>query len=185
MGREYYQTSFGHKYLVVLPLVAHTASGIAKRFFAPRTARKLGSFFVIAGYTTLLFFLPAHYLVHRVYPANPAPPIYSLGPAELDFEYVKYGLQTWPLRSWLLYTGLVAGVAWHATEGMQIIWNTYLRGRLGGWRASAQAHTLNTLAIVGPVLAGLFVLSREPLMVFSSAIPRFEAAFRSSPVFRI
>lgn len=185
MGREYYQTPFGHKYLVVLPLVVHSASGIAKRIFAPRTARKLTSIFTVTGYTSLLFFIPIHYLVHRVYPASPAPPIYSVGPAELDFEYVKYGLQTWPWRSWFLYTGLVAGVSWHATEGMQIIWNTYLRGRLGGWRASGRSHVVNTLAIVAPVLMGLYIMWKEPLMTFSSSVMRFEAAFRNCWVFRI
>ena len=77
LGREYYKTSFGHHYLVVLPMLVHAASGITKRLCAPRTARKLSSGFVVAGYTSLFVFLPVHYLVHRVYPSNPAPPIFA------------------------------------------------------------------------------------------------------------
>lgn len=140
---------------------------------------------MLTGYTSLLVFVPLHYLVHRVYPASPAPPIHALGPGELDFEYVKYGLQRFPWRSWGLYVGLVAGVAWHAAAGTQIVWNTYLRGRFGAWRASLGARAAAAAAVVLPVLAGVFAVSREPLFAFASSIPRYEAAYRSSWFFRI
>ena len=64
--------------------MVHTASGIAKRLCAPRTARKLRSAFALTGYASLLVLLPIHYLVHRVYPSDPASPVYALAPAELD-----------------------------------------------------------------------------------------------------
>lgn len=185
LGREYYQTPFGQAWLLTTPLLVHTASGIAKRVCAPRTARKLSSAFALAGYASLLVFLPIHWAVHRGHPADPAPPIYALGPAELDFEYVKYGLHTWPWRSWLLYTGLVAAVSWHATEGMQIIWNTYFRGRFGGWKSSTKSHLVNVASIVVPVLLGLYFISKEPSYAFSSFIPRYEAAFRQSWIYNL
>ncbi|EKM56060.1 uncharacterized protein PHACADRAFT_257106 [Phanerochaete carnosa HHB-10118-sp] len=185
LGREYYQTSFGETYLLYTPLMIHSTSGLAKRLLAPRTARKLSSLFALAGYSSMFFLLPIHYLAHREYPADPSPPIYSFGPSELDFEYVKYGLQAWPWRSWLLYTGLVAAVAWHATEGMQIIWNTYFREKLGGWRSTSKSHLLNAAVIVVPVLAGIFVMAREPSFASSSFIPRYEAALRQCWVYRV
>ena len=185
LGREYYQTSFGHKYLVVAPLLVHSACGVAKRLFAPRTARKLSSLFALTGYSSMLLFLPIHYLVHRVYPADPLPPIYSVGPAELDFEYVKYGLHTWPWRSWCLYAGLTAAVTWHAAEGMQIIWNTYFKERFGGWKCTLKSHLANVAAVVVPVLFGVFTIAQEPSFAFLSSISRFNAAFRNCWVFRI
>lgn len=185
LGREYYRTSFGHKFLVVLPILAHTGSAIAKRVLAPPAARRPVSAFTATGYLALCFFLPVHYTLHRVFPEDPAPPIEALAPAELDFEYVKYGLQRWPVRSWLLYAGLTACVAWHAAEGMQIIWNTWLRVRLSGWRSNVAKRTATVVAVVAPVLTGLFVISREPAMAFMSSVTRFEASFLKSFVYRI
>ncbi|THG94390.1 hypothetical protein EW026_g7074 [Hermanssonia centrifuga] len=132
----------------------------------------------------MLLFLPVHYITHRVNPASPESPIYSVGPAELDFEFVKLGLQQWPGRSWFLYAGLVACVAWHAAEGMQIIWNTWLRGSLGGWKSSLKSRSITAIAVVVPVLSGLFAIWREPLMTLASSATRFEAAFQKSVLFR-
>ncbi|GJE87989.1 hypothetical protein PsYK624_040720 [Phanerochaete sordida] len=185
LGREYYQTSFGNTYLLLTPLCVHTLSGLAKRLFAPHTARKLRSTFALAGYTSMLVLLPIHYALHHDHPADPAPPVLALAPAELDFEYVKYALHTWPWRSALLYAGLAAAVAWHAVEGEQILWNTYLRGRFGAWRATVRSRAFIAAAVVLPVLAGLFALWKEPSYAFMSFIPRYEAAFRQSWVYRL
>ncbi|OBZ75548.1 hypothetical protein A0H81_04865 [Grifola frondosa] len=130
LGREYYQTSFGEKYLVLAPLFIHPLSGIFKRLLAPAPARRLSSILSITGYTAVAF-VSMHFLVHRTFPADPAPPIFSVGPSELDYEYVKFALSEWPWRSWLGYVGLTACIAWHATEGMKIIWNTWLRKAFG------------------------------------------------------
>lgn len=185
LGREYYQTAAGHALLVSLPILVHTASGIAKRVASPQRARRLTSLFTLTGYATLAFFLPIHYLLHRVYPRDPAAPVYELAPSELDFEYVKYGLQRWPWRSWFLYAGLTVCVAWHAAEGMQIIWNTWLRGSFGGWKSSWGKRLATVAAVVVPTLSGLYVVFREPLMAFTSSLARYEGAFTKSFVFKL
>lgn len=148
-------------------------------------ARPLSSGFVLAGHAAAFLLLPIHYLVHRVYPADPAPPILALSPAELDFEYVKHGLQTWPLRSSLLYGALVLGVAWHAAEGAQIVWNTYLRGRLGGWKASVRSRAVGAALVALPVLSGVWAMWREPLMALTSNVARYQAAYTKSWIFRV
>ncbi|KAF7799702.1 hypothetical protein EIP86_010944 [Pleurotus ostreatoroseus] len=185
LGREYYGTPLGHKFLVVLPIVAHTGSAIAKRFLQPPAARRPANGFTTTGYLALLFFIPVHYAVHHILPSDPAPPIEALAPAELNFEYVKYGLQRWPVRSWFLYVGLTACVAWHAAEGMQIIWNTWMRGRFGGWKSNVAKRSATVAAVLAPVLSGLFVLSKEPVIAFMSSIPRFEASFLKNFIYRI
>lgn len=184
LGREYYKTSFGHRYLVVVPILTHGLSAVVKRVLGERTSRPLRSLFSIAGYASLLFLLPTHYLLHRVYPSDPSPPILSLSPAELDYEYVKFGLQQWPLTNWVLYTGLTACVAWHATEGLQIIWNTWLAGNARIWKNSAKRRLITVAASVLPVFTGILVMSREPLMVFSGTADRYETAFRRLVMFR-
>ncbi|KAJ7671539.1 hypothetical protein DFH06DRAFT_1320335 [Mycena polygramma] len=189
LGREYYQTEFGEKYLLLGPLTVHSLSGIVKRVLSPANAppRPWTSLLAITGYVNMLFFLPIHFMAHRAHPMNPAPPVHALGPSELDFEFVKYGLANWPWRSWLLYGGLVAGVVLHAADGERFLFNTYLGGSMGRIKAAARkrllAIGLGLLAI--PVLSGVFVMSREPLMVFASTAERFQASFTQSPIYRI
>jgi hypothetical protein len=118
---------------------------------------------------------------------NPAPPIYALGPAELNFEYVKYGLANWPWRSWFLYGGLVVGVVLHAVEGDRLLFNTYFSSTMGRIKMAARKHLLAIgLGLVAvPVLSGVFIMSREPLMIFSSTAERFHASLIKSPLYRI
>lgn len=150
-----------------------------------RSSRPLRSFFSIAGYASLFFLLPQHYLLHRVLPSNPNPPVLAVSPSELDFEYVKFGLQTWLLTNWALYAGLTIAVVWHAAEGSRIIWNTWLAGKAGIWKKNATRHTATVLAAVVPVLTGVLAISKEPLMLFSSTAERYEAAFRQHFLFRV
>ena len=133
----------------------------------------------------MFFLLPQHYLIHRVLPSNPDPPVLAVSPSELDFEYVKFGLQQWPLINWALYTGLTVAVVWHAAEGSRIIWNTWLAGKAGIWKKNLTRQVATVLAGVVPVLAGLYAISREPLMVFMSTAERYEAAFRQHSFFRL
>ncbi|KAI1791507.1 hypothetical protein LXA43DRAFT_972989 [Ganoderma leucocontextum] len=182
LGREYYQTPFGEKYLVLAPLVVHPVSAILKRVLAPKPARRMTSILSITGYSAALL-VAVHFFVHRVAPSDPAPPIYTIGPSELDYEYVKYSLQEYPWRSLVAYIGLTAAVAWHAAEGMGIIWNTWLRPTLGAGQTRKQ-RTLGALAGVLPVATGLFFMWKEPLMVFSSHAARFHAALTQSVLFR-
>ncbi|KAI0737981.1 hypothetical protein C8Q80DRAFT_1276009 [Daedaleopsis nitida] len=179
LGREYYQTSSGEKYLVLAPLVIHPLSAVLKRVFAPRPARRLASILSVTGYSAVVVVV-LHYFTHRVAPANPAPPIYAVGPSELDFEYVKYALQQWPIRSFVGYTALTAIVAWHAAEGMSVIWNTWIRPAFGALRASRGTRTAAALMGVVPVATGLFFMWQEPLMVFASHAERFRAAISNS-----
>lgn len=123
-------------------------------------------------------------MLHRVYPMDPSPPILAVGPAELDYEYVKFGLQTWPLTNWALYAGLTLCVAWHAAEGLQIVWNTWYATKAGVWKDNAARRAITVLISVLPVLTGVLAISREPLMIFSYVAGRYEAAFRRLVLFR-
>ncbi|KAI0258981.1 hypothetical protein BC834DRAFT_908806, partial [Gloeopeniophorella convolvens] len=81
--------------LVFAPLLIHSTSALLKHLFSPRSPRPLSSSLSATGYVVAFFFLPAHFITHRLAPADPAPPISSLGPSELDYEYVK-ALVEWP-----------------------------------------------------------------------------------------
>ena len=183
LGREYYQTSFGEKYLVIAPLVIHSLSAALKRVLSPKTARRATSILSVTGYSAV-FCVLVHYFLHRVAPSSPASPIYSVGPSELDFEYVKYGLHEWPVRNFLAYTALAALVSAHASEGMSIIWNTWMRPTFGALRQSRKARLTGALLGVVPVVSGLFFMWSEPLLVFASHAERFRASFMKSVFFR-
>ena len=191
LGREYYQTAFGENYLLFGPIAIHSFAGITKRLLSPNKSpaspRPLSSLLTITGYATFLFFLPIHYTTHRLLPASPDAPISSLGPAELDFEFVKLGLQRWPWTNWFLYVGLVGSVALHMADGLNIINNTWFRtwtrGKAGVFAGRKRTRALALGGLVLPVLTGLYVISREPPMVFSSIARRFEAVFLESGIY--
>ncbi|KAJ7220171.1 hypothetical protein GGX14DRAFT_585889 [Mycena pura] len=188
LGREYYQTNFGEKYLLLGPLAIHSLSGIVKRVLSPLKAppRPWTSLLSLTGYANMIFFLPIHFMTHRVFPTNPAAPIHALGPAELDFEYVKYGLATWPWRSWFFYGGLVVCVVLHTVDGQRLLFNTYFGETLGRVNTAARkrfrAIGIGLLAL--PVLSGIFMMSKEPLMTFPSTVERFQACFAQAPWYR-
>jgi hypothetical protein len=100
----------------------------------------------------------------------------------VDYEFVKIGLARFPWRSWILYGGLFASVVLHAVEGAQII----LASRFASLKLRMRPRTRNIIAGVAavPILAGLWTLSKEPLMVFASLAERYEAAFARSWVYR-
>ncbi|KAI0806781.1 hypothetical protein C8Q74DRAFT_1362373 [Fomes fomentarius] len=183
LGREYYQTSFGEKYLVLAPLVIHPLSATLKRVLAPKPARRITSLLSVTGYSAA-FIVALHYFAHRIAPSDPSPPIYAVGPSELDYEYVKYSLQEWPWRSFVGYIGLTGVIAWHAAEGMSIIWNTWLRPAFGALRQSRRTRTIGALLGTLPVATGLYLMWKEPLMVFSSHAARFHAAITKSVYFQ-
>ncbi|KAF8227360.1 hypothetical protein L208DRAFT_1424800 [Tricholoma matsutake] len=205
LGREYYQTSFGEKYLVLAPLAVHTLSGVTKRLLSskpmspkrksPGPARPLSSLLSWTGYATALVFLPIHFITHRLNPTSSDSPISSVGPAELDYAFVKLGLQTFPVRSWLLYTGLVFSVALHVADGATIILNTWFRNTATGTWDNGESSEVKRpryrelVTVIGgsmiSVLTGLYVISKEPPMIFSSMAKRLEAVFTKSFVYRI
>lgn len=181
MGREYYQTPFGEKYLLLTPFVIHVASGVARRLCAPasKQLRKLTSLLSLAAYASLVF-LPIHVFTHRLAPTDMSSPILAVGPAELDYEFVKTGLSRFPWRSWALYTGLVVSVLVHAVEGANILRTTWLGARL-----PSRTRKLIAGAAALPVVLGLWALSREPLMALSSTVERYSACFTTLWVYRL
>ena len=194
LGREYYQTAWSEPILVLGPIVLHVSAGVVKRLLSgsPREKpRPLSAVFTYTGYAAAFLFLPLHYLTHRIYPMNADDPIDAIGPAELDYEFVKYGLQRWPARSWLLYGGLASCVVLHGLIGAKIIWQTWFGGtrRSGDCGQDRKKINFNPVAaassILVPVLVGIFRVSREPLRALSPTITRFEAVFKKLWLYRI
>lgn len=147
----------------------------------PRPASSLLS---VTGYVTFFLFLPIHYMTHRVNPTSDIPPILAVGPSELDYEFVKLGLHSWPWRSWFLYGGLVASVTLHLADGIAVIWNTYFKRKLtSSSRNTRLALSLGVIAL--PVMMGVYALSQEPMMIFASTMERYKASFTTSMLYRI
>jgi hypothetical protein len=184
---------FGERYLVFAPLLVHTTSAFLKRIFSssPRPPRPLSSALSTTGYAAALLLLPIHVLTHRLAPADPAPPISSLSPSELDYEFVKAALQGWPVRSAVLYGALVLGIVLHAADGLAVLWSTWaprskLKPQLLLLRPSARrARRALAGAAVLPVLTGLVIVAGEPLFAFASAMERYRAALGHSFVYRL
>lgn len=185
-GREYYQSGYSELVLLLAPLSLHAASGLMKRLISSKGgSRPVTHPLTLTGYATISLFLPIHFLVHRYYPTIEIPPISGVGPAELDYEFVKTGLNAWPWRSWLLYGGLVLSTSLHVADGLQILWTSWTGSR--PWvlsnRIRRRAAMVGVLTV--PALLGLYVLSREPFMAFPSLINRYRAVYLSSFLYRI
>lgn len=116
------------------------------------------------------------------------PPISAVGPAELDYEFVKTGLKNWPIRSCFLYGGLILSTTLHIVDGLQVIRNRWLKGifDLQAWKVPGRlARTILTMgAFALPPVLGLVVLSKEPLMTFASMVERYRAVYHCSYVYR-
>ncbi|KIK24455.1 hypothetical protein PISMIDRAFT_98503 [Pisolithus microcarpus 441] len=208
LGREYYQTAFGERYLLLFPFAIHVTSSVAKRPSTPKSRvriRKLTSLLSISAYAALFLFVPIHVATHRLLPAEADYLARSasdvnldpLGSSELDFEFVKTAIKTWPLRSWVLYTGLVGCVLVHAAEGASILYTRYIKGRVGlpsrpsprGSDRGLIRSNRRTAVVAGvaalPVLTGLWVLSRESLFALSSVVRRYQATLMGAWVYRL
>lgn len=180
----------GEPLLIVAPIALHVGAGVAKRLLSgsptsqPRPVTRI---LTLTGYALGILILPIHFLTHRVYPTLGDYPIDEIGPAELNFEFVKYGLQRWPVRSWVLYGGLVGCVALHGIAGAKIIWQTWFGNAVTTRRkrGNVSSQVATASGTVAPVLLGIFALSKEPLMVFPSTIARFAAVFQQSWLYRI
>ncbi len=140
----------------------------------------------MTGYAVMILFLPVHFMTHRILPTSPEAPIYEVGPSELDYEFVKFGLQQWPWKSAFLYGGLVLFMGMHMVDGAVLLWNTYLaagssRGRV---KDSPKKFWLSGM-VSGMVVAGLAAVAVEAPLVFSSTAKRFESVFLSSWFYRL
>jgi hypothetical protein len=122
-----------------------------------------------------------HFVTHRLYPADPSPPIFAVGPAQLDYEYVKTALHQWPIRSWALYAGLVGAISLHWVEGINIITRTWMQKPL----IKKNMKRLVSALIATPVLSGLWFMGREVSMTFADVGQRYVAALSKSWVYRI
>ena len=156
------QTVFGERYLVFGPILVHTTSALLKRLFSsPPPPRPLSSALSTTGYACVL--LPIHIFTHRLALADPSPPISSLSPSELDFEYVKAALHGWLARSTVLYVALVLGVALHAADGLVVVWATWVPKAAADKLPGRRARQALAGGAVLPVLTGLAVIVRSPL----------------------
>ncbi|KDQ06718.1 hypothetical protein BOTBODRAFT_60446 [Botryobasidium botryosum FD-172 SS1] len=181
LGREYYQGSWGETALVWAPFGIHVAASLVKRIAVRPRPFKL-SVLTATAYPLLLL-APLHILTHRVYPSSSIPSISSLGPGELDYEFVKVGLETWPWRGWILYGGLVGCVALHSVEGIRVVWKAWGAGEpgllkgWGRWIAAGGAFAL--------VLAGVGNIAAEPLYVPSFLLSRIKSSYAQSWAYRV
>ncbi|KAH9972124.1 hypothetical protein BGW80DRAFT_1316620 [Lactifluus volemus] len=164
------------------PAAANLGVPFSNAFSPPHPPRPLSSALSVTGYATAFIFLPIHILTHRLAPADLAPPIASLSPSELDYEYVKAALRGWPVRSKVLYAALVVGVALHAADGFGIIWSTWIPNLETPGRRARRALAC---AAVIPILTDLAVLAREPLFTLVSTAARSRAALTQSFVYRL
>lgn len=171
-----------------MPIALHGFAGLAKRLLSLPTQPRPGrSLLPMTGYLTLFAFLPLHYFSHRVGPASSSLPIASVGPSELDFEYVKYALTEYPIQSWILYLGLTTLVCLHAVDGTRILWNTYCAERWGRLKPKARSGMISKAitSVIVPVAAGLAWMASEPRLLLSSTAIRFDAALKTIWPYRL
>ncbi|KAF8528186.1 hypothetical protein BU17DRAFT_73803 [Hysterangium stoloniferum] len=179
LGREYYQGTFSEPWLVFAPLGVHVAAGITKRLLSAAPLPRRPSLLTLTAYP-LLIFLPIHVMTHRLNPSSNGFPILSLSPSELDYEFVKVGLARWPIRSWVLYTGLVLCGLIHAFEGWNVVLRTWGSGGL-----KKTSRRVFAGAGIGVVLAGVIHVAMEPILVMKSTLTRINASYISSFVYRL
>lgn len=139
----------------------------------------------ISAYVVALA-LPIHFVTNRLDPTIPELPIAALGPSELDYEFVKFGLQKWPWRSALLYSGLVIGTLIHSAEGAAILWEKYVSKRIGErWEATRMSKRRIQAAVIALLtLSGALVVWKEDLTPLSSLLSRFDATYTTSFFYR-
>lgn len=131
----------------------------------------------------LVFFLSVHALSHRLIPSTPESPIQALSPSELDYDFVKIGIKTWPFKSAILYGGLLIPAVIHSLEGVNVILRTWFpRAK----RLSATTKHLITDTLVSSVFFGLARVSREVAPVLLKATSeRILASYRSFWIYQI
>jgi len=187
LGREYYQTSFGERYLLLAPLGIHIAAGLVRRgriwFQKISHSKSLNlekpSLLVSTAYVAMAL-VPVHYLVNRYYPSLDEAPIFGLSPSQLNYDYINYGLAHWPIRTWILYGVMVPAVCLHAAEGVITVARRHLRLNLkrGVWSRSL------VLAGAFLTLTGLIAISKETILIYSGEAARYFAAYQKSLLYK-
>jgi hypothetical protein len=183
--------------LIYLPLTLHLSASIAKRLYLTYRTRlaPTPTIHLVTGYLLIPFLLP-HILTHRLVPQSPSPPISSLSPSELNFEFVAYSLYTRPIASTLAYIGLVGLAVPHAVLGsMKIV--SWIRRLRAGTEVAAVAETPRRTAagipkgrrrtagwllfgLLDVVLLGLVRLYGEGGNVSGFMARRYEAVFQQT-----
>lgn len=130
VGRAWYLPS--ETLTIYLPLALHLSSSLAKRLIIYVKTRRPPPItsHLVTGWILPWIVVP-HIASHRLVPARSAPPISSLSPSELGYEYVGWGIKQRPLWSYVTYLALVGIASWHAGVGMMKIVSWLKRGRGG------------------------------------------------------
>lgn len=135
-----------------------------------------------------MLLIPQHVMTHRFDPMDASSPIFSLGPAQLDFSFVQRALQNWPIRSALLYAALVGATLVHAFEGSALLWDLYFpkMAAKGDRKMRRLRRRLLTGALIAAASSGLYVLWSEPLAIpLPSLLGRIDAVLHKSIVYRL
>jgi succinate dehydrogenase/fumarate reductase cytochrome b subunit len=198
LGREYYQGRYTEPLLVFAPIGVHVASSLARRILLSIKSsssttplqsksilaniwKKLKStrLVTLSAYPALAFFA-IHIETYRLRPSLPAPPISALSPSELDYEFVKYGLQTYPLWASVTFGGLVFAMLYHASEGAVIVLRAWTaKTKWGsGFVSFSTMRRRRAVAVAGlSIFTGLLVLWIEPLEAGTRMVTRYSAVY--------
>ncbi|KAE9393671.1 hypothetical protein BT96DRAFT_1050619 [Gymnopus androsaceus JB14] len=212
LGREYYQTALGEPYLILGPIAVHALSGIIRRALITYPKLKTSSAAASAEAGTsstflqrirtvfpvttlsvtaysILLLLPIHFGINRILPTTAAPPVLSLGPSELDYSFVQYGLQRWPIRTWAMYIILVGTTVTHAVEGARVLMGSFSSKSTSSNsvfpNSSKLRRKLLAASLALPVLSGLYFLYTEPLYIFPDLASRLEGVYQLSWFYRV
>lgn len=181
--------------LVYAPLSLHLAASTIKRAYLTYWTRSSPplTIHLVTGWLLIPFLLP-HILTHRITPQSPSPPISSLSPSELNFEFVAYSLYTRPVQSGLAYLALVGLAVPHAVlGGMKVV--SWIKRIRAGERTDKVQETPRRTGIprkrkimagwmleglLDVVLIGLVRLYYEGAHVGAFMAKRYEAVFEQT-----
>lgn len=172
-----------------IPLYAHIAASMLKRILigvktkrAPQPTLSMQT-----GYPLIALVL-AHVFVHRLIPASPQPPIASLSPSELGYDFVAYGLKSRPWTSVAAYLSLAGLLIPHAWAGWEKAW-PWAKRQLGldtasdakPGRRSDRAMWGLTIGVLGVLAISMGRLYEEGGAISSIMRARYEAVFDRLP----
>ncbi|WOO81617.1 uncharacterized protein LOC62_03G005140 [Vanrija pseudolonga] len=196
IGREYYLPL--EPIAVFAPLGLHVAASIARRaLIAAKTGPRKLSTQQYLGYALLPLVLP-HLLLHRLIPADAAPPVSALSPSEFGFEFVANAVAT---RPWMTvgYLALTGAGLFHAfVGGMKVVgWAKRLLGKgkkgadgevAGAGAAPRKVGSRRRIGLrgivatlVGVVGIGLWRLGDESAGISTTVLRRYDAVYAAAP----